>query len=359
MTVSSLRHSPQIILYSMIFLNTVSTMPSPLNHTYVMRATNTSTLLLSPQRQPIEIHTPQHVPYQSPTWHLDPTKAKSPTSTIINSKEQRRAVAFVDRVLFEMQNNKSLKGHKLNFVLDAIDAAPDSYIPFADDIWEYVQKFGVKPNQVAYSKYMKILSRRGHIQLEKAGKLVAEWMHEYQTNPETLRGKLTVLDINGPVIINQMMRAIALWSGRFGPWPRGHDAPITNVLSHESVHSALLYYFGCLMELDICPDKNTLEILWGWNKSNRFITSDVCVLLVAKAKSLRVIDCILHQILFRLVEKRAFAQFDEDHNHTISSRIWNLEEDDIKANRIYVFQLLNLNPDDPQAQRRFSLGQYA
>ena len=159
-------------------------------------------------------------------------------------------------------------------------------------------------------------------------------MHEFKSDPDSLCRGLNRIEVRSPVIINQMMRAIALFSG-----PKERTRPINTVLNHDSPHSALFHYFRILIDLDILPDKNTFEILWGWTVHTNVINPVVCVQLVQEAKSLKVIDWILRQLLFRFIEAGSFPQFDEEHNRTITSRIWNLRPDDF-LHQLYVFRLL-------------------
>lgn len=298
---------------------------------------------ISPQvPQPLNVKSPK-----GPRCATSPSRMKSPKSSVITPEQQREAEELITRTLRLMHINEPIKGHKLTMVLDALDIASDLYLPVADEVWKYLNKSGTKPNQVAYSKMMKLYSRRGFVQLDKAALLVDQWKHEFKSNPESLRAHLSILSVSSPVIINQMMRAIAIWSGNtFWNGNQCSDTPSNvNVLGHGSVHSALLHYFRVLVELDIVPDKNTLEILWSWTTTNQqFLTPTLCVQLIEEAKSLQVIDCILNRILFQLIHKRTFPQFDEDHNSIITSKIWNLngtESTDLE-HRLYVFRLLYL-----------------
>ena len=98
---------------------------------------------------------------------------------------------------------------------------------------------------------MKIYARRGDVKLEKASQVVEQWMHEFKTDPDSLVGELTAINVRSPIIINQMLRAIALWNGE-----TNNPVQIRAVLNFDGICSAVLHYLGVLIDLDIIPDRS-------------------------------------------------------------------------------------------------------
>ena len=262
--------------------------------------------------------------------HQSPQRALVQGSPPQSAEEAFRVIEQVARI---MQHNQPIARHTLTGLLDAVLIVPCFYHSKTDQAWAYFKRPGVKPTQVQYSKMMKIYSQKGNaIKLHQAAVLVDQWLHEFKTDPRSLAGSTrNIINVRSPVIINQMLRAISLWTGK----KRGR-APIRLVLpDFESVHSALLHYFRIMIELDILPDKHTLEILWAWTDRTDFITPALCVQLVQEAKSTRIIDWILHELLFHFIDRRSFPRFDEEHNRTITSSIWKLAPNGI-SDRLFL-----------------------
>ena len=123
-----------------------------------------------------------------------------------------------------------LSGHRLiGFVLDS--CAMLRRIGFAEVVWNYItkdQKCDIaKPNQLLYSKMMRVYRRHAR----KSIILLDEWMEQYRTDPVALKGHLCNLDLESPVILNQMMRCLVEVGG---------------------ARSQIIYYFVKMIDLDIC-----------------------------------------------------------------------------------------------------------
>ena len=264
-----------------------------------------------------------------PIDSTNPSKRKSSSLATDHGgglKEKAEAVSIISNVRYQMQLGKKIKGNRRSVVFDAIYLLHPLHTPLADEMWEFFQKSHRKPNQVMYSKMMKIYARKGDvIQLRKAAQLVDQWKHQFMSDPDSLLVNGTHFEAKSPVIINQMMRAISLWC-------TGNVANISAVLDHDSVHSALLHYLHILIDLDLSPDRHTNVILWNWIECGDLITPSMCVQMVQEAKSAKMIDWILHQLLFHLIEKHSFPRFDEEHNRIITSRLWQL--DDVGSNDV-------------------------
>ena len=200
-----------------------------------------------------------------------------------------------------MTKNIFLRDHRLiGYVLESCSTW--HYADFAESVWNYITKerkcLIEKPNQFLYSKMMRVYHRRPLA----AEMLVDQWMEQYLCDSISLKGHLRHLQLRSPVILNQMMRCL---------------------MEIRASKHQIIQYFVKMIDLDICGDNNTKKILMELRTK---ITGTECVGFIARSKSLKVSAWIIKNLLFRIIPKVRYKQFDAAHNFTISQQLKLLEE---------------------------------
>ena len=172
-----------------------------------------------------------------------------------------------------LSQNRYLRGHIL--IIKALEAcATLRDVPLAQMIWKHIttDKRCANPNptQLLYSKMLKVytLARDSFDFKSNAESLFDEWKHKYLYVPKSLQGGLK-MPINEPVIINQMLKMIPNLGGQ----GRSHQ-----------------YYLKAMIELDICPDEHTAEIM----RDNPPRSGDV-VGLILVAKNVNIANWIINE----------------------------------------------------------------
>eukprot|EP01083_Nonionella_stella_P272947 925854_1 len=150
-----------------------------------------------------------------------------------------------------MKEHVFLHDHRITGrVLDA--CAIIRNVTVANTVWEYITntRHAIKPTQLQYSKMMCIYNNiRNEHTRDDAQRLVHHWIYEYQHDPTSLKGHFTNLQLNSPVILNQMMRLCG------------------NIRSHWKPNQvkAIFYqrfpYFQTMLALGIMPDQQTEKLI--------------------------------------------------------------------------------------------------
>ncbi len=65
-------------------------------------------------------------------------------------------------------------------------------------------------------------------------------------------------------------------------------------------------------------------MMWEWGKKRDLLGPQWFVDTVHKAKSLEMIEWIINELLFQMIDSCSFARFDEEHGRVMISRIFSL-----------------------------------
>ena len=212
-----------------------------------------------------------------------PVRSSPPPTTIIASPAVNKAYKYfksldawdprdAERICYHfdheiMQKQIYLPRH--NVIIPVLEScATLGGSVFARQVWDYItikQMCDIpKPTQLLYSKMLKVYASVGD--LRNADSLFDQWQYEYLTDPQSLQGGLVHLSLDEPVIPNQMLRLVTTIDSEYGVTTKNY-----------------LYYLEAMVTLDICPDRNTKEIM----KSQQLCIHEVME-LVFMAKSVKV-----------------------------------------------------------------------
>eukprot|EP01083_Nonionella_stella_P272948 925855_1 len=158
-----------------------------------------------------------------------------------------------------MKEHVFLHDHRITGrVLDA--CAIIRNVTVANTVWEYITntRHAIKPTQLQYSKMMCIYNNiRNEHTRDDAQRLVHHWIYEYQHDPASLKGHLTNLELNSPVILNQMMRLCGV--RHLGSRTRRAGNALTQV--SKAIFHQRFPYFQTMLSLGFMPDHQTEKLI--------------------------------------------------------------------------------------------------
>ena len=266
---------------------------------------------------PISMNTAQSN-YLSPMLSISSNSVSSQTSqtpsaesmyythyTSLNSDKPKQARKICDHFSNVMHDRLYLQNHRLiQPVLHACNTL--KAVKFAEQVWDYITIERMcrvrKPTQLLYSKMLQVYASSGDTINAEA--LFNKWQYEYQIDPKSLQGHLHK-PVNEPVIINQILRLIT-----------GHG-------SIEKKTRGYMFYLEAMLELDICPDRNTKDIMDPNNKASTIKhplnTCEVTMLLM-NAKSGNVAEWIMKNWV---AVAPGYLSFEAHFMHQLNTRIEN------------------------------------
>lgn len=241
-----------------------------------------------------------------------------------------------------MQANITLSRNLLSgHVLKAMSHQA-KYLNFANDVWTFLRKphHHTKPNQLMFSQMLTLyrlalhhivqqasdkdstvrqgaIYQRSKLITKQAVDLASEWIFEYRTDPHSLQRRLSILNIQCPVILNQIIRILALrenaycWLHR--PW----------------MLSTIQFYVRKAVELGIGVDQTLRELL---------------VTLVTKMDTLDEVKFVVDDIIIPTIGKENFLLFNVFFQNRITSKIMTINQSEGNQSdaQLYAFRLLYL-----------------
>ena len=216
-----------------------------------------------------------------------------------------------------MNNNVALSRSYLSGRVMHVICDNPKHLEFAEEIWTFLRspQHYIKPNQLMFSQMLKMYSRAISLAVYRIPRreqlpgqlvyhncksitvraitLVTDWIHEYQTDHDSLQGQLSTLQVRSSVILNQMIKILMLKDNVYCRHQKSWTL------------SALRFYVQTAIELDVIGDE----------------LRELLVNIIGIMHTLNDVKFVVEEMIIPVVGKDNFLLFNCEHGNKIIAKI--------------------------------------